>query len=270
VPAELGVSHASPTDLAGSYNNQLRKRADFYVLPVTAATRGAVEKRMFAGSYKGVTDIVTKFVFPWPSRHLTSVAAKLGLKPNQVTFIGLLCTLATVWLWWHEHYAAGFVCAWAMLLLDTVDGKLARTTLTSSKFGDIFDHSIDLIHPPFWYWAYIHGLGAAFPAPNEMLGVLVAGYIVQRLQEGFFMKRFGIEMHIWRPFDSHFRTITARRDPNVAVLTIAWALGNPVIGMQIVVGWTVLCLAVHTYQIIHASIIKARGGQITSWLAAPG
>ena len=41
-----------------------------------------------------------------------------------------------------------------MTFLDTVDGKLARTTLTSSKWGDIFDHGIDLVHPPFWYVAW--------------------------------------------------------------------------------------------------------------------
>ena len=105
-------------------------------------------------------------------------------------------------------------------ILDTVDGKLARTTLTSSKFGDIFDHGIDLIHPPFWYWAWIEGLMPNFPYPREVLSVLVVVYVVQRLQEGYFIKRFGIEMHVWRRFDSFFREITARRDPNIAVLTI--------------------------------------------------
>ena len=43
-----------------------------------------------------------------------------------------------------------------MTFLDTVDGKLARVTLTSSPFGNVLDHSLDLIHPPFWYWAWGH------------------------------------------------------------------------------------------------------------------
>ena len=48
-----------------------------------------------------------------------------------------------------------------MTFLDTVDGKLARVTLRSSPFGNVYDHSIDLIHPPFWWWAWIVGLPAA-------------------------------------------------------------------------------------------------------------
>ncbi len=44
-----------------------------------------------------------------------------------------------------------------MTFLDTVDGKLAHVTLTSSRFGHIFDHSLDLLHPPFCYLAW--GLG---------------------------------------------------------------------------------------------------------------
>ena len=32
-----------------------------------------------------------------------------------------------------------------MTFLDTVDGKLARCTIASSKLGNIFDHGIDLV-----------------------------------------------------------------------------------------------------------------------------
>ncbi len=41
-----------------------------------------------------------------------------------------------------------------MTFLDTVDGKLARVTLTSSKFGDIFGprHRPDPSALP-WWWA---------------------------------------------------------------------------------------------------------------------
>ena len=50
-----------------------------------------------------------------------------------------------------------------MTFLDTVDGKLARVTITSTKLGNVFDHGIDLIHPPFWYLAW--GMGLALDPP---------------------------------------------------------------------------------------------------------
>ena len=71
--------------------------------------------------------------------------------PNQVTFAGLLLTIAAFYLFWTGQFGWGLVAAWIMTFLDTVDGKLARVTLTSSKIGNVFDHGIDLIHPPFWW-----------------------------------------------------------------------------------------------------------------------
>src|SRR3546814_2373028 len=101
-----------------------------------------------------------------------------------------------------------------MTCLGTVDGKLARVTLTSSPIGNVFDHGIDLVHPPFWWWAWIVGLAHAgfdLPASDLVLGAIVGGYILQRIEEGIFIRCFKIQMHIWRPFDSRFRLITARR-----------------------------------------------------------
>ena len=109
-----------------------------------------------------------------------------------------------------------------MTFLDTVDGKLARTTLTSSKWGDYFDHGIDLIHPPFWYVAWGYGLLATGTQwSNEVFwSVMVAilgGYILQRVIEGIAIKWLGLEIHIWRPIDTLFRQITARRNPNLVI-----------------------------------------------------
>lgn len=268
--APAGLREVGPKDVGGTYNTRLRKRAVPYVLQVTAQERPAIEKRMFAGSYKGVTDVMTKYVYPWPARHATKWAAALRLKPNHVTFLGLLSTIAAFWLFWNGEYGWGLFAGWMMCLLDTVDGKLARVTLTSSKIGDFFDHSIDLVHPPFWYWAWLHGLGAEFnaqPMADLVLGVIVVGYVVQRLLEGWFITAFGIEMHIWRPFDSRFRLFTARRDPNMVLLTGAFLLTLPEWGVILVAAWTAISLGVHLTQIAQATLKKMTGFPINSWLA---
>src|SRR5690606_3143904 len=115
-------------------------------------------------------------------------------------------------LFWTGHFGWGLVAAWGMTFLDTVDGKLARVTLTSSKIGNVFDHGIDLIHPPFWWWAWLVGVQAGLHPvanPTLVLAVIVVGYVVQRIFEGVFLALFKVEMHAWRPFDSFFRLITA-------------------------------------------------------------
>src|SRR3546814_9511401 len=77
-----------------------------------------------------------------------------------VTLASLLLVGAAFYWFAAGQYAIGLVAAWLMTFLDTVDGKLARVTVTHTKFGNVFDHGIDLVHPPFWYWAWMIGLQA--------------------------------------------------------------------------------------------------------------
>jgi phosphatidylglycerophosphate synthase len=174
-------------------------------------------------------------------------------------------------LFWTGHHALGLLAAWGMTFLDTVDGKLARVTLRSSPFGNLYDHSIDLIHPPFWWWAWIVGLPAAGVALAQawlVLAAIVAGYILQRVEEGVFIACFGIEMHIWQRFDSRFRLITARRNPNLLLLTASVLLGRPDLGIVAVAIWTAASLLIHALRLVQAARAR-RHGRLQSWLAVP-
>ena len=261
----------SAAALADGYNNALRKREPPYLIPLSDATLPAIEQRVFGSSYKGVTDLVTLYVWPRPARWVTRVCANAGITPNQVTSLSLVLVIAAMALFWTGHYALGLVAAWGMTFLDTVDGKLARVTLRSTPFGNYYDHLIDLIHPPFWWWAWIVGLPAAgftLASPGLVLAVIVAGYILQRVEEGIFIACFGIEMHIWRRFDSRFRLITARRNPNLLLLTASVLLGRPDLGIVAVAIWTAASLLIHALRLAQAAVARRRG-KLQSWLAAP-
>ncbi len=266
-------SHLRRSDVAavaGSYNDVLRKKELPYLLKLTAETRAAVERRMFQASYKGVTDVVTKYWWPRPAEVVTRWCAHRGFSPNQVTFMGFLLVLLSFWAFWQGHYLTGLASGWVMTFLDTVDGKLARCTLTSSPIGGTFDHGIDLIHPPFWWWAWVVGLtayGAPFSADATLmiLAVILGGYVLQRVLEGIFISAFGMHMHVWRRFDSFFRLITARRNPNLLILTPAALLGAPDVGIALVAVWTLISLAVHALQIVQG-LLARRHGPLQSWL----
>jgi phosphatidylglycerophosphate synthase len=261
-----GLERLDPEAIA--YNSALRKREPPVLEPLSEATVRAVERRTFKGSYKGVTDLVTKYAWPVPARIVTRWCAQAGFTPNQVTFAGFLLVLAAFWLFWIGQFGLGLVCAWVMTFLDTVDGKLARVTLTSSKFGNIFDHGIDLIHPPFWWWAWWVGLertGQPAPQAAATLGVILIGYWVQRGLEGVFMHRYGFHVHSWRPFDSFFRLITARRNPNLIILTLSVLAMRPDIGLWLVAVWTGISLLVHAAQLVQAFATPRE--RVVSWLS---
>lgn len=251
------------------YLHKLRKRLKPVVMPLTPKTVPAAEKATFHGAYKDVTDIVTKYVWPFPARHATRWCSEHGVSPNMVTMLGLVLVFAAMGMFYEGWFAAGLAAAWIMTFLDTVDGKLARCTLTFTRFGDVFDHGIDLISPPFWWWAWhvgcIHA-GVSYPLAELSLIVVLGGYVVLRLQEGVFKALFGMHIHVWRRWDSVFRLIVARRNPILVILTVAVALGQPGWGMTISAAWTAVSVVVHFVQLTQA--ISARRTQpVVTWLA---
>jgi phosphatidylglycerophosphate synthase len=252
---------------------ELRKRDRPFVMALDPADPEPVERAAYDASYKGVTDLLTLYLWRRPAFYLTRWAAQAGLTPNAVTAVGaLLCVLA-FYLFWNGQYWLGTLSGFIFMVLDTVDGKRARCTGASSKWGNVFDHGIDLVHPPFWWWAWAHGL-AVYGRPlspiyaTMVLWAIIGGYVAQRVIEGIFMRRFGrIHIHVWRPIDSRFRLVTARRNPNMVILVVALLLGRPDAGLVAVAWWTIVSLFFHAVRLAQASEQAARGKPIVSWLA---
>ncbi len=275
-PAGLTILDADRAELS---NHELRKRERPFVLPLVAGAEDEVERAAYDASYKGVTDALTLYLWRRPAFYMTRWAAQRGLSPNFITLIGALLCFAAFFLFWEGRYWAGCAAGLGFMVLDTVDGKLARCTGQSSKWGNIFDHGIDLVHPPFWYWAWAEGLGLHGPLLAQryeglepvyqalVLAAIVFGYIAQRVIEGIFMRRYHMHIHVWRPVDSKFRLITARRNPNMVILFGSLLFGRPDIGLQLVALWTILSLIFHAVRLAMANGRADRGRQIISWLS---
>jgi phosphatidylglycerophosphate synthase len=270
--ALTGMKSVGILDLAPAYDAALRKVAEPFVYPATSPAKDLteIENGLFAASYKGVTDLVTKWVFPIPAREVVRVLARFHVHPNTVTAASYgLVGLAT-WLFAEGAFAAGLCVAWVMTFLDTVDGKLARCTLTSTRFGNVFDHGLDLVHPPIWWAAWGIGLPGGIASNLLTFWIVVVGYVVGRLLEGAFTWAFGIQFFVWRPFDAFFRQIIARRNPNLILLTLGALAGSPDWGFRAVAVWTLVSIAVAATRNVQAHLEVRRGGEIRSWLDASG
>jgi phosphatidylglycerophosphate synthase len=268
------LSAVRAEDHADFYNQALRKREKPFLERLTPAAVPGIERESYYGAYKGVTDILTKYLWPEIALVLTRICARIGITPNMVTAVGALgCVLAAV-AFWYGHYWLGMAVGFTFMVLDTVDGKLARCTITSSYWGNIFDHGIDLVHPLFWWWAWAEGLSAWGLGLSHddfifVMGVMVAGYVIQRVIEGIFIRRFKMHIHIWKKFDSQFRLITARRNPNMVILFVSLLFARPDIGLNAVAWWTVISCAVHFVRLAQAEWAHRQGRPITSWLDEP-
>jgi phosphatidylglycerophosphate synthase len=264
-----GMRAVRVSDLGLAYDRSLRRRPALLVLSLEDTPLAAIERATFNAAYKSVTDLVTKYCWPWPAFHATRWAAARAVSANTVTTASLvLVALATV-LFALGWYLVSLPVAWAMTFLDTVDGKLARVTVTSSRWGNLYDHGIDVIHPPIWWWAWYQGLSGVASAAwlGPALWIVLVGYVAGRAVEIAFLHSFGIQTHVWRPIDSRFRLITARRNSNLLLLTVATAWGRPDLGFLWVAGWTCLSLAYHCTRFVQAARHRLRVGRLESWLS---
>jgi phosphatidylglycerophosphate synthase len=250
------------------YVRKLRRTLEPLTLALGEQPKAKVERQLFASVYKGVTDVVTKYAWPEPALWLTRGAAALGLSPNVVTVFGLILTFVAGWQFYVGNLATGMVAAWLMTLLDTVDGKLARVTLTSSEFGNRLDHGNDLIHPPLWWLCLAHGIGLAQPGHPwtwPSCWVILATYVVSRFLEKGFKARFGFNPFMWQRFDSRFRMVISRRNIVLLIMTVGLAFGLPAEAFALCAMWSLVSVIVQAGRYLRA-IRHSRREPIHAWL----
>ena len=267
-----GLEVKTPATLSSTYVEQLLKSEPPVVLPTSVTRRRALERHLFDGSYKGVTDFITKWVWPTPARWVTRWCAERGIRPNLITSASVALVVTATLLFASAWYGIGLAVAWVMTFLDTVDGKLARVTVSSTRLGHALDHGLDIIHPPFWYLAWGFGLSTfCTPFPlltlDTVLAIIGGAYILGRLVEAafeFWLTKFTV--FSWRPIDSYFRLIVARRNPNLVLLSGSFLAGRPDCGLLAVAAWTSLSSVFLVFRLGMALYSRATSGPLHPWL----
>jgi phosphatidylglycerophosphate synthase len=266
-----GLRRETPATLVPVYLKTLKKFDPPYLIKISEQNRRKLEKRLFSGSYKGVTDLVTKWLWPIPAQWATGICARYGIVPNHVTSLSLILSILALVQFYYGFYAWGLMSAWLMTFLDTVDGKLARVTINYSTFGNIFDHAIDLVFPPLWYLAWGMSLQmeqSAIPGVSMslVLWLIMVGYIAGRLVE-FVFKQFleSSGIFCWQLIDSCFRLITGRRNPNLLLLTFSLFFGRPDLGLLAVCLWTVLSSLFLIVRLFTGIRARLTSGPLRSW-----
>jgi phosphatidylglycerophosphate synthase len=261
-PADRTKIAASSPDLAGavaalpaltqeefpSFIRNLRRNQPFYLFQIDSAQRvSEVERFLFWSNYKGSTDFFTKYVYPPLVWLMVPPLARARVHPNWITAISIFLTIIAVPLFATGHFGWGFLCAYGMSVLDSVDGKLARVTFTDSWLGNILDHGLDLVHPPFWYLGWAWGLtGGDTSSPAWTAGLVMLGlYILDRLILKVYPSKFGRGLHTHAAMDAMVRTFISRRNINLPLFTVGYYLGYGVQTLYFIVLWQALTCLYH-------------------------
>jgi phosphatidylglycerophosphate synthase len=244
----------------------LRRTLPFYLFTLRdPAAAAACERFLFWSNYKGSTDFFTKYVYPPLVWLLVRPLAHARVHPNAVTIASIVFTFAAVPFFAAGAWVPGLVLAYAMSVLDSVDGKLARLTFTDSKLGNVLDHGLDILHPPLWYLGWALGLSGSLSSgatgsPLFIAALWMVGfYIADRLVLAIYRNIFKRGLHTHAPIDAKVRTFISRRNINLPLFTVGVLAGFGVEVFYVIVAWqiaTVLWHAGRTFWIL--AIEKAR------------
>ena len=271
----ISIPSHTPQSLTGGYDPRLRKFDLSHVVKITRQHQRIIENYLYDKSYKGITDLVTKWFWPLPAKWFVRKCVAFNVSPNMVTSIGWVLTFLVGLAFYYGYFVLGLLMAWVMTFLDTVDGKLARVTLQTSKLGHVMDHGLDILHPPAWYWCWAAGLQIdqiSFFDFNystvTWFWFLFAAYVGGRIFEGLFQLSFNdISIFCWRPIDSYHRLVTARRNPCLILLSIAIVLQSPIEGFIWIVIWTIVSTIFLGVRFSLGGLVRLISGPLKSWIA---
>ena len=201
---------------------------------------------------KGTLDFPAEFIHPPLENLLTKWISASTVTPNQVTTLSILLAFLTTGLlaigqMGTGYLAAGLVIAFIVGVLDGVDGKLARVTVRCTRFGDRFEHILDVVWELTWYWAlgWMLSAGGEVVGPFVLAAVITVFYLFDKAATGMFKSRQGIELFDYAPVDRFFRRIGARRNTNVLLLLAGMTVGVLEEAFTCVAIWTVITAAFH-------------------------
>ena len=108
---------------------------------------------------------------------LGKACLRLGLTPNLLTAVSLICALVSGIEFWRDRMISGVIWMLATAFTDMLDGSTARAGNMGTVFGGILDHVCDR-YGEFFILAGITLSGAVHPGWGlfALFGMLIASY----------------------------------------------------------------------------------------------
>ncbi len=255
---DAGTVSAFKDEDFNGFVRRLRRTLPPYLFTVDDAARAAkLERFLFWSNYKGSTDLFTRYVYPPLVWIMVGPLARARVHPNWVTAVGIVLALGAIPLWANGWFITGFIMAYGMSVLDSVDGKLARLTFTDSVSGNYLDHGLDMVHPPLWYLSWAYGLGIATEGWASPLGqgamAIFALYVIDRLVLKIYPYVFKRAFHTHSRMDGMVRSFIARRNISLPLFTVGYLIGLGREAFFLIVAWqaaTTLYHASRTFWIL--------------------
>ena len=243
--ADASVTRLSIEALETYAPDRRREVPMLWALPRDAQAARMVGDAVIAQAQKGCLDWPARFLHPPIEDGLVRLLASTSVTPNMITIFAAVLGVLAAWalamghLWW--GLALALVCG----PLDGVDGKLARTRIEFSRWGDL-EHVLDKLLEYGWYlcaaWWFSHNQQNGLAWAVAALIILPA--LAEAVQGEFYRRMTGSQLDDAGTFERRVRLVSGRRN------TFLWswlpfaALGLWFEGFVMIAAYSILTTAV--------------------------
>ncbi len=227
---------------------RLRMPAFIFQLRSEADVR-PLDHLMYKRTFKGAIDGVARYGYYHLVRWITRQLARGQTSPNLYTVLSVLCVwIASPLIAW-GYVGAGLATAWCGVILDSVDGKLARLRLHLSDAMGAFEHVAAMPGLGLWFlatgWFLSGGQLVSLEPVAIATWVLLILFLLDKICSGLFKKWVGRELFDYRPIDAFFHLIAARRNVALLLLSVGALSGALESSFYALVGWMAVTLGFH-------------------------
>jgi phosphatidylglycerophosphate synthase len=240
-------------EMLDDYSPMHRGPVPFYVLTITTPEEAEVATRtLIRAAQKCALDLPALVLDPVFENRLVFWLCHTRITPNQVTVFTGILGACIAFLFLHGWLRLGITLAYAVEVLDGVDGKLARTKLQTSRLGEL-EHVLDFFMEHAWYLTITSFL---VTSTNDTQWWWIGGGLMMSDLLDNLLYYAG---HVWLgkqldelgPFDRGFRLIAGRRNIYAWMWLLGFWAGLPTQVFVAALGWAIVTVGVHGTRLVY-------------------
>ncbi|MGE8142342.1 CDP-alcohol phosphatidyltransferase family protein [Novosphingobium sp. NPDC080210] len=214
---------AEPVDLSGvdTYSPERRRRVPLlWQRPEDAASARKAASALLAAAQKGCLDWPARFVHPPIENAAVRLLWPTAVTPNMISVLAFLLGLYAAWCFATGALWTGLLIALAVGPIDGIDGKLARSRMEFSPWGDL-EHVGDKIVEYAWFAGLAAALGTG--TAWALAALIVCTALAEALLGEFYRRMTGAQLDDAGRFERNYRLVSGRRNTFFwSLLPFAW------------------------------------------------